>query len=337
MNRGLSRGLPREYTNLRGLNIGPLRSVNVGDNQSGQQSGFDNVVIGDSAAIGLRATAQSVVIGSQAAASLDWPQVASASQTSNVIIGYQAAATSVTSSNVAIGFQVGMGTLGSGGGNSVAVGATASAAAGSDVAIGSAASANAGSATAVGASSVAGPSGVSVGTNAGHQQSTAPTNTFIGNAAGYTATPANATTTGTRQTCIGNNSGQNVTSVTALNDIVCLGDTTLAGANNVVVIGSGASATASGAIAIGRDSAGTAATSIVADEIVLGTALSGLRLGNLAGSLSATTGFPYMPVTAGTPTGVPVTKANYVPFQFDSTGGKLWAYYGAAWHFAAFT
>lgn len=53
---------------------------------------------------------------------------------------------------------------------------------------------------------------------------------------------------------------------------------------------------------------------------------------------NATVGFVHLPNCAGTPTGVPanlVTGAT--PAVVDTTAGKLWAYYGAAWHFVTFT
>lgn len=53
-----------------------------------------------------------------------------------------------------------------------------------------------------------------------------------------------------------------------------------------------------------------------------------------------TNGFLYVPKVAGAQTGVPASLtglyANAVPMRFDTTNGRLYAYYGAAWHFAAF-
>ena len=43
---------------------------------------------------------------------------------------------------------------------------------------------------------------------------------------------------------------------------------------------------------------------------------------------TATSGFGYMSVCAGTPTGVPVAHAGYVPFLYDTTANKLWVYNG---------
>lgn len=50
-----------------------------------------------------------------------------------------------------------------------------------------------------------------------------------------------------------------------------------------------------------------------------------------APATTATDGFPYIPVMAGTPTGVPTAKTGYVPIVFDSTGLKLWVYIGGSW------
>lgn len=342
MNRGWNRGLPRELPTFRGLSIsGPLRSIYFGENQSGQVSGADMVVLGDGAGgNSLRGSTQSVIIGSGAALAL------ADNSTANVLIGYQAAVSLTSTANVAIGYQANL----TGGGNSVIVGSGSFSSGNGGVAIGQGAGIGSSTtaAVAVGQGAFANAGAVSVGPQAGHSQSGTPVNTFVGFQSGWTPSGTNATTTGTRQTCIGNNTGANTT--TQLTDIVCVGDAAVTGGNSSVAIGSaavgftnaisigkGVTVSASGAIAIGVDSAGTAATSTVANEIVLGTTLHGLKLGSLAGVTSATTGFPYMPVTAGAPSGVPASKANYVPFQFDSTNGKLWAFYGAAWHFAAFT
>jgi hypothetical protein len=44
---------------------------------------------------------------------------------------------------------------------------------------------------------------------------------------------------------------------------------------------------------------------------------------------TATSGHGYMPTCAGAPTGVPVARAGYVPFVYDTTNNKLWIYSGA--------
>ena len=54
-------------------------------------------------------------------------------------------------------------------------------------------------------------------------------------------------------------------------------------------------------------------------------------LGRTAPATTATAGFPYLPVMAGTPTGVPTAQAGFVPMVVDSTGNKLWVYVNSAW------
>lgn len=45
---------------------------------------------------------------------------------------------------------------------------------------------------------------------------------------------------------------------------------------------------------------------------------------------NAPTGFSYLPTCAGTPTGTPIaTPSGAVPFIYDTTANKLWAYNGA--------
>lgn len=54
---------------------------------------------------------------------------------------------------------------------------------------------------------------------------------------------------------------------------------------------------------------------------------------------TATRGFLYIDTCAGAPTGIPAASgvSSQSPIVFDRTNGKLWAYYGSAWHFATFT
>ncbi len=55
-------------------------------------------------------------------------------------------------------------------------------------------------------------------------------------------------------------------------------------------------------------------------------------------SIHATQGFSYLATCAGTPDGTPsVLPTGAIPYIIDTTGGKLWAYYGSAWHFALLT
>lgn len=45
---------------------------------------------------------------------------------------------------------------------------------------------------------------------------------------------------------------------------------------------------------------------------------------------TSTTGHAYIPNVAGTPTGVPATKAGFTALVYDSTAHKLW-FYDAGW------
>ncbi len=55
---------------------------------------------------------------------------------------------------------------------------------------------------------------------------------------------------------------------------------------------------------------------------------SNVAVGTPSIATNATTGFFYIPVCAGTPTGVPTTFSGRVPMVFDSTGVKFWIYSG---------
>lgn len=61
--------------------------------------------------------------------------------------------------------------------------------------------------------------------------------------------------------------------------------------------------------------------------------------GNAALATGATDGFPYLPSCAGTPSGAPTSYASgaAIPCIVDTTAGKVWFYYGAAWHFTTLT
>ena len=135
-------------------------------------------------------------------------------------------------------------------------------------------------------------------------------NTGSGYAAGYTATPANATTTANGQTLIGYNTGQS--SATQVDYITCLGYQALCGA--------------SGAVAIGTDNTGAGAVSTVANQIQLGTALHTV---NFPGKLSTPVGGAAAIVGSGTLIGGTATvattaiTANSLIFVTDSTTGAL--------------
>ena len=55
------------------------------------------------------------------------------------------------------------------------------------------------------------------------------------------------------------------------------------------------------------------------------------RVGSPAPATTATTGHAYIPVTTGTPTGVPTAISGYAPMVADSGGSKLWVYIGGTW------
>lgn len=60
-------------------------------------------------------------------------------------------------------------------------------------------------------------------------------------------------------------------------------------------------------------------------------------IGLPAPATTATTGFVYIPVTTGTPTGTPDTVSGYAPMIADSGGDKLWIYINGAWKSATLT
>lgn len=55
------------------------------------------------------------------------------------------------------------------------------------------------------------------------------------------------------------------------------------------------------------------------------------KIGTPAPSTDAVSGFAYIPVTTGTPTGTPTSISGYVPMVADSDGNKLWIYINGAW------
>jgi hypothetical protein len=57
--------------------------------------------------------------------------------------------------------------------------------------------------------------------------------------------------------------------------------------------------------------------------------LNGGTIGTGSLATSATSGFGYLPTMPGAPTGVPVVKAGYVPYVYDTSNNKLWVYNGA--------
>lgn len=61
------------------------------------------------------------------------------------------------------------------------------------------------------------------------------------------------------------------------------------------------------------------------------TAAGDIRLGQASLATNATTGFPYIPTCAGTPTGTPAGATGFAPMVVDSTNNKLYVYVGGAW------
>ncbi len=91
---------------------------------------------------------------------------------------------------------------------------------------------------------------------------------------------------------------------------------------NVEIVGSGATGvnTKGGNLAIRggvKDGTGHPGSVIAAQPSALAT--------------TATSGFLYIPICAGTPTGVPEAIAGAVPLVFDTVAGKLWIYTGGVW------
>jgi hypothetical protein len=56
-----------------------------------------------------------------------------------------------------------------------------------------------------------------------------------------------------------------------------------------------------------------------------------LRMGTANIAVTGTTGFPYIPVCTGTPTGTPTTLAGTAPLVIDTTNNKLYFYSSGAW------
>lgn len=120
---------------------------------------------------------------------------------------------------------------------------------------------------------------VAAGFDSGAKVTTGGENVHIGRYAATipNGTGANATTTATRQVCIGAQSG--LAGASQDTRIVAIGYNAIAGGAGAVAIGSGCSANAAGSVAIGRDSGGTAAATTVANELKLGTTSHTVRCG----------------------------------------------------------
>lgn len=60
-------------------------------------------------------------------------------------------------------------------------------------------------------------------------------------------------------------------------------------------------------------------------------------IGSAALATNATNGFFYVSSSAGAPTGTPATNTGRVPMEVDTTNGRVYFYYGGAWHYATLT
>lgn len=65
--------------------------------------------------------------------------------------------------------------------------------------------------------------------------------------------------------------------------------------------------------------------------------LGNVVMGTAALATNATSGFLYLPSSAGAPTGVPTAYTGRIPMEVDTTNGRVYFYYGAAWHYVALT
>ena len=130
-----------------------------------------------------------------------------------------------------------------------------------------------------------------IGYYAGGAVTTAASSVFLGSSAGNKPNnvAGNATTTGTRQTCVGYQTGQG--SATQRTDIVAVGWRAVVDGNGAIAIGASTNAGAHGAVAIGQDHTGAAASTTTQNVIALGTALHQLQLkNNTTGAGSAALG-----------------------------------------------
>jgi hypothetical protein len=84
---------------------------------------------------------------------------------------------------------------------------------------------------------------------------------------------------------------------------------------------------------------GTAVFAADSDAVYLDSSDLSILAGPGSIATSGTRGFFYSSTVAGTPTGVPIFHGatGWAACVIDTTGGKLWSYYGGAWHFVALT
>lgn len=115
---------------------------------------------------------------------------------------------------------------------------------------------------------------------------------------------------------------------------VGLGSNTTDNTNALLQFNAATSATKG--IAFGNDTTAGQCSIYRSAASVLRIGPSNVCIGSGSLTTTSTNGWSYAPVTAGAPTGTPGNiVSGFVPFQFDSTNGKVWAYYGSAWHYAA--
>ncbi|MEZ2218574.1 hypothetical protein [Rhizobium sp. RCC_161_2] len=66
----------------------------------------------------------------------------------------------------------------------------------------------------------------------------------------------------------------------------------------------------------------------LAKPLALNPSGGSVQMGQQSLPTNASTGFPYIPATAGAPTGVPTPVNGMVPMQYDTTNHKFWIYDG---------
>lgn len=109
---------------------------------------------------------------------------------------------------------------------------------------------------------------------------------------------------------------------------------TTTGVTNVTFPTSGTLTVTSNHLGVFAATTSAQLASVISDEtgsgpLVFGTAptLTGnVSLGSGAVATDATSGFPYISTTTGTPTGTPSSISGYVPVVYDTTNDKAWIY-----------
>jgi len=91
----------------------------------------------------------------------------------------------------------------------------------------------------------------------------------------------------------------------------------------------GLDAAASGAFKISKS------TNVGTNDYLTVDTTGNVIIGNAALATSATNGFLHLPSSAGAPTGTPTAATGRVPVEIDTANGRLYAYYGGAWHYVS--